>query len=790
MPELDLIGAAEEDAECECEPVPRQPRLQVRCSFSGLHYQDEDEDNKPPGDTAAVGLGACTVFEAVGRASGLVTDGVDVCGEGSGLWLVKGCHAKYLALLHRPDRSVIGGWLETRGGHLTRRCTGSLIDGVLKLKEAGEYVFTASVSGNEMTAGSWRQPSGNKEMLARKDSKSKAKTAAAKAKKDGIEPGFFANETNDVYHPAHPAHPIEREISDRITSWRCDVCSVAIANPDDRNANRSGRRYRCNAGCDFDICGSCCDSSKKGKGTFTATRHSSSQSMRGGGRNHAALIWEVPFTIRYHIECVMDEPPAATAAVGGHAKEGYEIWCLHEDCTESLQTFPSRTACYAHMAAAHRAPLANAVSPFSAVDAAALAVCKPCFEPALSLLRVLHAEPYIRASLHPSAWQSLGLKHQLSRQLDDSLVVATGVLPRWCASLLRNSKELFSKEARHQYFMSTAFGPSRAITWFQSRHIAEAESAMASGQGAPRTPRTGGGPTTIPVLGALKVALVKVSRGKFLQEASQLLATYARDRRELRVEFEGEPGTGKGVWPEFFAKAAAELQRRPRSERERDREMMQPVGAEVAVVDLPALWVADDSEGSGGDFISLELFPRPALTCGISGALDEGTGTLCWYRFIGRLFGKAMIDSKKDCVRLVPLPLHPMFFELLCGNALPLWSATPTLRWKALRRLAVDENWPGHGLILGCVAVASEPPQDGGASVAPYSQGLPVKEWLECAVFEDPVTGAPLKPYGGSIPLRLDNVVEFLDLLFDAWLGDGVERQIEAVRAGFVSKES
>ena len=52
------------------------------------------------------------------------------------------------------------------------------------------------------------------------------------------------------------------------------------------------------------------------------------------------------------------------------------------------------------------------------------------------------------------------------------------------------------------------------------------------------------------------------------------------------------------------------------------------------------------------------------------------------------------------------------------------------------------------------------------------------------------MTGLSLKPNGESISLSLENVGEFLDLVCDAWLGDGVERQIEAVRAGFAEVAS
>ena len=362
--------------------------------------------------------------------------------------------------------------------------------------------------------------------------------------------------------------------------------------------------------------------------------------------------------------------------------------------------------------------------------------------------------------------------HQLSRQLDDPLSVATGVLPDWCAVLMRRSRQLFSLEMRKHYFMLTAFGPSRAITWFQAQQIAEAETAAATGQGRsdPRTPRGAStGPTTIPILGALTVTLVQISRHNFLVQAAALMETHAKDRRELRVEWEGEPGTGKGVWPEFFSKAATELRRRWKALPERTEA-------------LRRLWVdGDEGRSLEGDFVELELFPRPLHAV----SADDAEATLCWFRFLGRLFSKALLDSRQDCVRLVPLPLHPLFFELLVEQ-LPAF--TQQQRWNALGRLAADPNWPGHALITGVIAAATENPD--GSSIAHYSQGLSVDEWLNCACFEDPVTGMPLKHGGANQTLSLDNVVEYLDLIFDTWLGDGVARQIEACREGFAEVAS
>ena len=720
---------ADSESQCDSNPPPCRPVLAVKCSFDGFCFADDESGQTSP--QAQPIRDELTAFEAIGRASGLVSEGSSDDNL-TGLWLVRGCFSKYLVMHHGADGSLLGGWLESRGGNLTRRTVGDVADGKVKLHYS-DYTFTATIAGDEMT-GSWKQQSA----VGRKTKEK----ATAKAKGKGMEKGFFEKAVEE-FHPAH-VHAIEK--SDRTTAWRCDVCS-------ERNPSASGRRYRCAAGCDFDVCGACRDAGRKGKGRFRATR------QPDRGRGQASLMWEAPFVLRYSI--TVDSTATQRVATADNT-----MWCLHDDCLQVTEPFADRASRDAHMLAAHGTTALAAERRWGATGA--LGSCKPCFVPALSMLRILQSDQRIAGVIKAGAWHNLGLSHQLARQLGDSLAVASGVLPRWCAYLLTHARQLFSLEQRQQFFLATSFGTSRAVSWFQTHHAEESEglvsqrgSGLAGGRIAARGP---GGP--MPTLGTLQVSLVHIPRHDFLNHALRLLDTHAKDRRELRVEFEDEPGTGKGVWPEFFTKSATELQRR----------RLLPSG-ESSAEQLPALWV---EEFGGDQFVDILLFPRPVTVEGKEAVVP-------WFRFLGRLLGRAMLDSNRQCVRIVPLPLHPMFFELLCEPPGQSESRPQPQRWAMLQRLAKEERWPGHSLVCGAVQAAldSERMPGLGDQTTSYSQGMPVGEWLAAACFEDPVTGAALRPRGLDTELSLANLSEFLDLLWAAWLGSGIAAQVEACRAGF-----
>ena len=60
----------------------------------------------------------------------------------------------------------------------------------------------------------------------------------------------------------------------------------------------------------------------------------------------------------------------------------------------------------------------------------------------------------------------------------------------------------------------------------------------------------------------------------------------------------------------------------------------------------------------------------------------------------------------------------------------------------------------------------------------PFTKGMTVDDWLENLTFLDMTTSTPLRPDGGDIEVGLDNVREWVEALYDLWLGSGVQEQV------------
>lgn len=145
--------------------------------------------------------------------------------------------------------------------------------------------------------------------------------------------------------------------------------------------------------------------------------------------------------------------------------------------------------------------------------------------------------------------------NKLEQQTKDPLVLASNSLPDWCESITKWCPMLFPFESRKLYFTCTAFGTSRAIVWLQSKRDAHLERHRGP---APR--REDGGEYRV---GRLKHERVKIPRGEQLLDwAMQVLKYHAKRKSVLEIEFNGEEGTGLGPTLEFYALVAAELQKR------------------------------------------------------------------------------------------------------------------------------------------------------------------------------------------------------------------------------------
>jgi len=424
----------------------------------------------------------------------------------------------------------------------------------------------------------------------------------------------------------------------------------------------------------------------------------------------------------------------------------------------------------------------------------------PGVRSAIQLLAMLHSEYGAGTSRcgtgaggSAAIWASRKLTQKLLRQLEDPLSVASGALPAWCDSLTGLAPFLFSLEARRKLLESTGFGVSHSVYWVQEQvaelrrsrlatRRAQAERATAEAEESGDVEAVAEAADRLAEvedevgrdrIGQLKSDIAKVKRDGLVSQgiAQRLMALHAGSMATLEVQFEGEDGFGKGVTQNFYAAVAIELQSR----------------AENAKVPL---FVADESGTEGyihvGSTKGAGLFPQP---------LGPGTdpakkAEVCErYRFVGRLLAKACRDGF-----IVPLPLSNSLFSLLRGEPpgammLPLPGSTGgVVRAYALvcRRVEAVAN---NGTLSAAEKEARKKALLEGEFArrymgADYDMALPA--YLESAdvCFVDPISGAVLQPGGEEARVTVSNLAHYVDLVVEAWLGEGIKDQILAMKEG------
>jgi E3 ubiquitin-protein ligase TRIP12 len=379
------------------------------------------------------------------------------------------------------------------------------------------------------------------------------------------------------------------------------------------------------------------------------------------------------------------------------------------------------------------------------------------------------------------------LSSKLQVQLGDALAVTAGAMPSWCEVLLRRCPSLFSASARARYFHATAFGVSRALNWSQEQGVAAVRAAYAEELAALDRARLEADVSSDAQgmaevleqlsevedrisrdrLGALRSDIARVLRDTLLSSAERLMSLHAGCASALEVQFEGESGFGSGVTQNFYSAVANELLK-ARHQRE-----------------LP-LWMADAAGADPDGFIAHpgHIFPRP-----LPPAAPARAAVLSRFRFLGRLMAKACRDDF-----IVPLPLSLDFLHLARGGTLTYAALPP----------------PGAtgGVLAAYAAVAAElaagdsPTEPAAARAARYDAaadaefavarmglGAPMslRGWLSSsgATLSCPITGAPLVKGGDERELDVHCLREYVHLVAQLWLADGVRAQAAAWREGF-----
>ncbi|RAL17332.1 HECT-type E3 ubiquitin transferase UFD4 [Aspergillus homomorphus CBS 101889] len=374
----------------------------------------------------------------------------------------------------------------------------------------------------------------------------------------------------------------------------------------------------------------------------------------------------------------------------------------------------------------------------------------------LQLLRVLHemnatlddivAETKELVALKPeplAQFINTKLTAKLNRQLEEPLIVASSCLPTWSEDLARLFPFLFPFETRHLFLQSTAFGYSRAMMrWHNSQNGDD------NRNDSRRDDR--------PILGRLQRQKVRISRTRILESAMKVMELYGSSPSVLEVEYFEEVGTGLGPTLEFYSTVSKEFSKKKLK-----------------------IWRENDClSGEEYAFGQRGLFPAPMSEA--QAASEAGKKQLHLFKILGKFVARSMLDS-----RIIDISFNPAFFRIADSSS----SVAPSLGTVK----AVDQDLANSLLFLKRFANAKKAiEEDRGLSAAQKSQALQAVEIggvnVEDLSLDFTLPGYPaieLIKDGSNIPVLIDNVDQYVDRVVDMTLGSGVQRQVEAFRAGF-----
>jgi E3 ubiquitin-protein ligase TRIP12 len=331
------------------------------------------------------------------------------------------------------------------------------------------------------------------------------------------------------------------------------------------------------------------------------------------------------------------------------------------------------------------------------------------------------------------------LTAKLNRQLEEPLIVASHCLPSWSEDLARLYPFLFPFETRHLFLQSTSFGYSRSMARWNSQ---ENENRSGRNRDHPL------------FLGRPQRQKVRISRTRILESAIKVMEMYGSSPSMLEVEYFEEVGTGLGPTLEFYSTVSKEYSRKKTK-----------------------LWRENES-ASGGDYAfgRRGLFPAP-MTEKIS-KTENGQRVLHLFKILGKFIARSMLDS-----RIIDVSLNPTFFRVGDGG-LPLnISAVATVDQDLARSLKVLKKY-----------VAAKQRIDEDERLSDVQKAAKIDQIrINDAKIEDlgldfTLPGYPnieLTAGGANVDVTIENVSSYIRKVVEVTLASGVQRQVDAFRAGF-----
>jgi E3 ubiquitin-protein ligase TRIP12 len=259
-----------------------------------------------------------------------------------------------------------------------------------------------------------------------------------------------------------------------------------------------------------------------------------------------------------------------------------------------------------------------------------------------------------------------------------------------------------------------------------------------------------------PFLGRLQRQKVRISRSRILESAMKVMQLYGHSTSLLEVEYFEEVGTGLGPTLEFYSTVSREFSKKKLK-----------------------LWRENESTDDGEyAFGKCGLFPAPMSA--EEAVSENGQRRLELFKTLGKFVARSMMDS-----RIIDVSFNPTFFRIGDSDA----TVTPSLG--AIK--SVDQGLAKSLNLLKEFADAKKQVDEDGSLSAAQKVDALLGITIQNAHVEDLALDFTLPGYntidlienGADTSVTIANVDEYVDKVLEFTLGSGVQRQVDAFRAGF-----
>ncbi|CAO3648658.1 unnamed protein product [Cunninghamella echinulata] len=353
---------------------------------------------------------------------------------------------------------------------------------------------------------------------------------------------------------------------------------------------------------------------------------------------------------------------------------------------------------------------------------------------------------------------------KVNRQLEEYLIVASSCVPTWLYSIARETPFLLPFETRFLFIQSTSYGYTRLISRWQSLQMRNQHMGARGGISDESQQHSS-------LLGRLERQKVRIMRNQMLESAIKMLELLANSNSVIEIEYVDEEGTGLGPTLEFYSVTSKEFCKKSLG-----------------------LWRDDDDnnnntypqEHDNNDhnlyvYAPNGLFPQPLIDLKDSNSTSSSNikRILSLFKTLGRFVARAMLDF-----RIIDMQFSVAFFKLVfsanCSPIELICQVDPVIG-KSIKLLQsfVDKKQD----IYNDTSLTSSEKQEAVKNI--QIDGITIDDL--CLYFTVPGSknNQNLKSQGDEVPVTIQNVSEYLELLIDTYVGSGVSKQIDAFRSGF-----